>query len=183
MRLLAPTSGRAPSEKLTLANGIPVTIALQFSTGKRVGSRIPGAPDQILYTLTDGRVAYLPLAVGQMIEELNLQPHEPFTLCKYGPSDWEVQRAGQTPPPPAPAPRREAAAPPAKPPANTHQPMNGSGEDLPAIFARCYADAIDLTIAALESAQSKGLRILPTHEGLQAAAATLFIEMNRRRGA
>lgn len=176
MRLVAPSNNRPPREKLTLANGIPVTIALQYSTGQRVQSRIQGAEDQMMYTLTDGRVAYLPLGVAQMIDELQLDSREPFTICKFG-RDWEVQRGTPQQAPPAP-PATRYAAPPA-PPAAPPQLMNGSGEDLPAIFARCYAGAIDVTIAALESARQKGLQILPTHEGLQACAATLFIAETR----
>lgn len=89
MRALAGTR----REKLTLANGIPVTIALEFANGKRVPSRIPGAPDQIYYSLQGSREMYVPLEVGRVIEELGLRPGEAFTLCKYGPQNYDVERA------------------------------------------------------------------------------------------
>lgn len=57
------TQTRTP-ERFTLVNGVPQTIALQYAAGKRVASRIPGAPDQMLFSLSDGRRAYLPLEVG-----------------------------------------------------------------------------------------------------------------------
>lgn len=188
MRVLA--GGRVPQEKLTLANGIPVTIALQYSTGKQVPSRIPGASDQMYYTLVDGRGAYLPLEVAGLIDELQLNSREPFTICKYGPREWQVERvnpyantpparAASAPPQPPSRPSVLQPPPPAAPPP-THL-MNGDGEDLPAILTRAYASAIDITVAAVDAARAKGLVFLPTHEGLQACAATLFINEMRAR--
>lgn len=202
MRLVSSAQARAPQEKLTLANGIPVTIALQYSTGKQVPSRIPGAADQMYYTLTDGRGVYLPLEVAGLIDELQLNSREPFTICKYGPREWQVKRinphgnapaadALKQPAAGAPAPLPPAApvsSPPRKEPAagasfdhSETRPVNGQGEDLPAILARCYADAIDVTVAAIDAARAKGLHFAPTHEALQAAAATLFIAHQRRQ--
>jgi hypothetical protein len=75
MRVLAGSSQprvTPPPDRFTLVNGVPQTIALQYSNGKRVASRIPGAPDQIMYTLADGRRAYFPLEVGAEIDALRL---------------------------------------------------------------------------------------------------------------
>lgn len=88
-----------PRTKLQLVNGIPVTIALEYANGQRMPSRFDGAPDQMRYSLAGNRVAYLPLEVGAMIEELGLQPGQPFTICTYGPRHWEVKPAGDTPRP------------------------------------------------------------------------------------
>lgn len=84
-------------EKLILQIGKPVTIALEYSTGKLVASRIEGAPDQMYYTLTDGRSWYADLAAAELIENLDLISREPFTVCKLGPGRYEVQREGHFP--------------------------------------------------------------------------------------
>lgn len=190
MRLLAGNTyqqnGRttpAP-DRFTLINGQPQTIALQYTSGKRVPSRIPNAPDQAMYTLSDGRRAYFPLEVGQMIDELRLAPGQPFTICKYGPRDWDVQYAHSSDSaaerPTAPAPRPQPQPRPAPQPLPPAARVNGGGEDAGVILERSYARAIDITVAAVEIARAKGLTFLPTHEGLQACAATLFIDETRR---
>jgi len=149
------------------------------------------------YSLTGEREAYFPLEVGRMIDELHLDPREPFTICKYGPREWDIQRVApdarrQTPdadpelPPFAPIPpplppaiaRRDEGI--RHVPAAAPSPTNGAGEDLEAILMRSYASAIMVTKAALEAARAEGLHFAPTHDALQACAATLFIAETRR---
>jgi hypothetical protein len=84
-------------DKLTLQVGRPITIALEYSTGKLVNSNIPGAPDQMYYTLTDGRGWYADLQAAELIEKLDLVSREPFTVCKLGAGRFEVERAGEFP--------------------------------------------------------------------------------------
>jgi hypothetical protein len=96
--------------KLTPQVGKPETIALK-RPGSIVGSRIAGAPNQAYYQLQDGRSMYLPLQVGAMIDQLKLQPGEPFTLLKRGPGSWDVRRLS------------------APPQTSPSAPLNGAGED------------------------------------------------------
>ena len=170
-----PRMTPAPARFMTVV-GQPKTIALQYATGKSVRSRINNE-EQMLYTLTTGEKAYFPLNVGVAIDALRLTPGEPFTVCHYGRGEWDISRAqaaSSQPPPFVPPPPVPAAA--------ASQPlMNGAGETVEAILARSYAAAIDLTLGAIEAARAKGLQILPTHEGLQACAATLFIAETRRQ--
>lgn len=84
-------------EKLTLQVGKPVTIALEYSTGKLVPSQYEGGADQMYCTLTDGRCWYADLAAWNLIERLDLVSREPFTVTKLGAGRFEVQRAGQYP--------------------------------------------------------------------------------------
>lgn len=84
-------------EKLVLQVGRPVTIALEFSTGKLVPSQYNGGADQMYYTLTDGRAWYADLAAAELIDKLDLVSREPFTVCKLGAGRYEVQRDGQFP--------------------------------------------------------------------------------------
>lgn len=160
-----------PKPKLTLANGTPVTIALQYATGKRVNSRIPGAQDQMYYTLTDGRGMYLPLEVGSMVDKLTLKPGEPFLICKNGPRDWQVNRVDNR--------QRDY-----NPPFNqspSQAPVNGTGEDAGRILSRCYESAISIALEAVETARTRGLMVSPSFEDIRCISSVLMIAETGRR--
>lgn len=189
-----------PSTRFKTIVGMTYTIALQYERGKQVRSRLTNE-EEMMYSLTTGEKAYFPLSVGAAIDSLTLAPGQPFTVCHHGGGNWDIDRAPTfanhltealaPPAQPMPPQRSEAARPTAGAPPQSDtrlasnipppQLMNGSGEDLPAILTRCYAGAIDVTVAAVEAARAKGLTFLPTHEGLQACAATLFIAETRRQ--
>jgi hypothetical protein len=179
--------------------GHPATIALKYPTGKQVTSRIHGAPDQMFYTLADGAHAYFPLEVGARIDELRLQPGEPFTVLHLGGPRWDVRReqtgARQHSEDMRRAPAPYAATQTGTPAAVKDDPnarrsnlpqvtpgtrVNGQGEDSAAILARSYEQAIEIQAAAYARAWAKGLPVaIPTMEALQACAATLFITETR----
>lgn len=179
----------APLERFTLVNGVPQTIALQYINGKRVASRISGAADQMMYTLSDGRRAYFPLEVGAEIDSLHLAPGELFVICKFGPRDWSIERAAveipQHPPQPRPQPpsqprpQQQPAYPPAAQAAPQQQRMNGAGQTAAEILAGYYPDAVAIALSAVEIARAKGLMIAPAFEDIRSIATTLFIEGSR----
>lgn len=202
MRILAAASSAPAREKFTIAIGVPVTIALQYTSGKRVPSRIPGAPDQIFYTLADGRPAYLPLGVGQLIDELHLAPREPFVLRKNSSDDWDVERVHT----PAPRPPQSAdiyqahktyqaqAAPsgpapaflaiPTTVPPTANAPVNGAGQTCRDIYEQCSRDAVDLALGTMAYAKQQGLPIgSPSFEDLRCATTALFIAITKSGGA
>ena len=83
----------------------PVEVALQSEDGKHVEGRYG---DQVMYSLADNRVMYVPLYVEQRLQELAIGAGEPLLLCtkvvKEGSrnrTEWSVRRAPQ--PPLAPA--------------------------------------------------------------------------------
>jgi hypothetical protein len=83
----------------------PVEVTLQFEAGKRVEGRYGG---QVMYSLLDNRVMYVPPYVEQRFQELAIGAGEPLLLCKQEVKDgnrrraeWSVKRAPQ--PPQAPA--------------------------------------------------------------------------------
>jgi hypothetical protein len=163
-----------PKPKLTLINGTPVTIALQYPTGKIVPSRIPGAPNQVYYTLTDGRGMYLPLEVGPIIDALKLRAGEPFTLVKRSPRDWGAARVEKERDFHPPLPIQGDYNPPPG-------PVNGAGEDAGAILGRCYSRAIDIALKAVETARTKGLMVTPSFEDLRCISTALMISETGRR--
>jgi hypothetical protein len=67
------------SDKVQFQTNIPVEVALKYGDGKEVNGQYS---DQVLYTLTDGRVMYVPPIVKRRIEELGIGRGELFTLTK-----------------------------------------------------------------------------------------------------
>src|SRR5215475_13396896 len=66
-------------ERIAFQTNVPVTVALAYADGLQVEGRFG---DQILYTLADERVMYVPPVVRTKLVELGIQPREPFTICK-----------------------------------------------------------------------------------------------------
>jgi hypothetical protein len=74
--------------------GKPATISLKYGSGRLFPSKRPGLPDQMMYSLSDGRVAWFSIDVARLIDELHLAPGEPFTICNLGARrGWDVRRA------------------------------------------------------------------------------------------
>jgi hypothetical protein len=78
-----------------------VEVTLQFEAGKRVEGRYG---HQVMYSLLDNRVMYVPPYVEQRFQELAIGAGEPLLLCKRGVKDgnrnrieWSVRRAPQQP--------------------------------------------------------------------------------------
>lgn len=67
------------SDKVQFQTNIPVEVALKYGDGKEINGQYG---DQVLYTLTDGRVMYVPPIVKRRIEELGIGRGELFTLTK-----------------------------------------------------------------------------------------------------
>src|SRR4051812_17668980 len=57
----------------------PVEVALRRDDGKRVEGRYG---EQVMYTLDDDRVMYVPPIVAQRIRELGIRAREAFEICK-----------------------------------------------------------------------------------------------------
>ena len=77
----------------------PVEVAFRRGGAKRVSGHYG---PQIMYTLTDERVMYVPLIVADRIQELGIGYGEPFEICKAEVRDgnkrsieWRVSRAEQ----------------------------------------------------------------------------------------
>src|SRR5215469_8050165 len=66
-------------ERIAFQTNVPVTVALAYADGLPVEGRFG---DQIMYTLADERVMYVPPVVRSKLVELDSQPREPFTICK-----------------------------------------------------------------------------------------------------
>ncbi|HLG97909.1 MAG TPA: hypothetical protein VKX49_16465 [Bryobacteraceae bacterium] len=88
------------ADKLVFQTNIPVEVALKYGDGKDVTGQYG---DQVLYTLTDGRVMYVPPIVRKQIEDLEIGRGELFTITKAEKKkgtrrtiEWQVVANGRT---------------------------------------------------------------------------------------
>jgi hypothetical protein len=83
---------------LRIEPNVPQVIALAFSEGKEIESQFPkpdGSPSyQVLFTLVDGRRAFLPQVAAQKIKEAGIMARVPFEICRRQSGQqtrWEVK--------------------------------------------------------------------------------------------
>ena len=67
------------ADKVAFQTNVPVEVALKYGDGKDVNGQYG---DQVLYTLTDGRVMYVPPIVRKQIEDLGIARGQLFTITK-----------------------------------------------------------------------------------------------------
>lgn len=188
-------------EKLKLRVGVPAIIALQNTTGKIKESSIPNAPSDVMFTLCDGRVAFLPMNVADRIRQAGIQAGQSFEILKASMYDFRLKKIGAgsaaetappaiaqtttsaaqsaTPrngngnaPPPPPLPARPpAAAPPSLPAAPTPTATNQ--------LMGCFMQAIDAIQEAQLYANRKGLGITFSSEDVRATAISCWIGCNK----
>jgi len=168
-------------ERIAFQTNVPVTVALAYADGLQVEGRFG---DQIMYTLADERIMYVPLVVRTKLVELGIQPREPFTICKAERKEgnrrfieWQVNKETSSD---------------ERPPSET-LPVNGktNGHDIPkpsnghsaaSHLEQALAASIDAAIAAEQYAATKGFSVRFGSEDLRAMALSLFIQHAREGG-
>src|SRR5438876_9089707 len=85
-----------PMEIVRFEMNVPQELALKFAEGAIKQGRFGY---QVMYTLADDRLMYVPRFVASRISALEIQPGEPFTICKREIKDgqrksieWRVTR-------------------------------------------------------------------------------------------
>lgn len=89
-------------EVVTFPANTPVEVSLLSDRGTPVQGRYGG---QVLYSLADERVMYVPPYVDRRLQELAIAPGEPVILCKkqtetdagHKRTEWSIRRAPQVP--------------------------------------------------------------------------------------
>ena len=66
-------------ERVVFEANVPVTATLAYPDGLKVQGRFG---DQVMYSLTDGRVMYVPPMVRDKLVELGIRQNEPFAICR-----------------------------------------------------------------------------------------------------
>ena len=185
------------SEILRFNVNVPAEVALRYGEGKRVQGRFG---EQVMYTLVDDRVMYVPVCVADRIEELEMRPGQQFEICKAEVRDgnrkwieWFVRRLEDSPQPvlSSPVVLRE--------PQNGHNGKSSSqlrleprsdGALVPVPVDGSRVLWMELSMnAAVEIAQRveqrAALRSQPIHftsEDVRAIALTMFIQSSREGG-
>jgi len=168
-------------ERIAFQTNVPVTVALAYADGLEVEGRFG---DQILYTLADERVMYVPLVVRSKLVELGIQPHEPFTICKAERKEgnrrfieWQVNKESNSDDlPPSEAPSVNGKT-------NGHlTPKPSNGHPAMSQLEQALESSIDAAIAAEQYAATKGFSVRFGSEDLRAMALSLFIQHAREGG-
>ena len=145
-------------ERIAFQANVPVTVALAYADGLPVEGRFG---DQILYTLADERVMYVPLVVRTKLAKLGIQPREPFTICKAERKEgnrrfieWQVRKENNSNdlPPSETSVNGQTNGPGAPKPSN--------GRATVSQLEQALASNIDAAIAAEQYAAMKGLSAL-----------------------
>ena len=167
-------------EKIAFQTNAPVTVALAYADGEVTGR----FGDQIMYTLADERVMYVPPVVRTKLVELGIQAGEPFTICKAERKEgnrrfieWQVKKDSDSNDQPP------WETPPVNGKANGHAaPKQLNGHSAVSHLQQALASSIDAAIAAERYAATKGLSVRSGSEDLGAMALSLFIQHAREVG-
>jgi len=66
-------------EGVVFEANVPVAATLAYADGLQVQGRFV---DQVMYSLTDGRVMYVPPIVRDRLLELGIRQNNPFAICR-----------------------------------------------------------------------------------------------------
>lgn len=164
-------------EKVVFQANAPVTVALAYADGLPVQGRFG---EQIMYTLTDERVMYVPPIVRNQLVDLGIQPGEVFTICKAerkqgnrNAIEWRVERRGAAHDrPPWETPRANGKA-------NGHPVARPPDVMGLALLQEALVSSVDVAVATEQYAATKGLALRFGSEDLRAMALSLFIQRTR----
>lgn len=186
-------------ERVVFEANVPVTATLAYADGLKVQGRFG---DQVMYSLTDGRVMYVPPVVRDKLVELGIRQNEPFNICRAERRegnrrfvDWVVQPDGSASSALGAGAHRDVPQPPANGDSSASGKSNGNGNGngrpangLGAVGAAESAlrtalmTSIDAALAAEQYASAHGLSIRFGSEDLRAMALSLFIQHARDGG-
>ena len=185
----------------------PVELSLRWNDGKRVDGRYG---EQVMYTLEDDRVMYVPPVVAKQIRDLGIRAREVFEICKAELREenkrwieWQVRKVEQ-PRHPAPSPNYpDTAASGPNNDAQNHRTGNTNktprpldlqaapdGTLLPVPVTGAGITAMELAMSgAAEIAQRvesrarmRNYSLQFTSEDIRAIGLTMFIQAMRERG-
>jgi len=192
-------------EKIMFQTNVPVTAALEYTDGMKVEGRYG---DQVMYSLSDERVMYVPPIVRDKLIELGIKQKEPFSICKSERREgnrrfieWVVKRLEPESPsaqPPEPNGNHKPPVP-SEPTASavghagnsgngngksngTAPPASNGSHNGHASLRASLATSIDAALEAEQYAAAHGLSVRFGSEDLRAMALSLFIQHAREGG-
>jgi hypothetical protein len=186
-------------ERVVFEANVPVTATLAYADGMKVQGRFG---DQVMYSLTDGRVMYVPPLVRDKLVELRIRQNEPFNICRAERRegnrrfiDWVVQPESSASPALSAGAHRDVPQPPANGDGSAHGKSNGNGKGngrsantvgasgaAESALRAALMTSIDAALAAEQYASAHGLSVRFGSEDLRAMALSLFIQHARDGG-
>jgi len=191
-------------DRVMFETNVPVTAALAYPDGTKVEGRFG---DQVMYSLSDERVMYVPPVVRDKLVEIGIHQNEPFSICKAERRngnrrfiEWVVKRLeSEQPgtlktengddPKSAAIPSDTDTAASCVAGIGSNGKSNGKGVEARngsktpgASLHAALLLSIDAAIAAEHYASAKGLSVRFGSEDLRAMALSLFIQHARDGG-
>lgn len=123
----------------------PVQVQLKYASGKRSTSSRYNTV-QVMYSLVDGQIMYVPLIVEQKLQELGVKRGEAVEICKAkvdGKVQWDVRR---------PASKQKSNAQPAA--AMVESAPDLSGPDVDAVSEHELEQALRISLVAAKNAEA-----------------------------
>jgi hypothetical protein len=188
-------------ERVVFEANVPVSAMLAYADGLKVQGHFG---DQVMYSLTDGRVMYVPPIVRDKLVELGIRQNEPFAICRAERRegnrrfvDWVVEANSSAVPSQGAAAYSDAPGSHvngdsiARVKANGNGNGNGNGKTACArailgsaetALRAALTASIDAALAAEQYASAHGLSVRFGSEDLRAMALSLFIQHARDGG-
>jgi hypothetical protein len=188
-------------ERVVFEANVPVTATLAYADGLRVQGRFG---DQVMYSLTDRRVMYVPPIVRDKLLQLGIRQNEPFNICRAERRegnrrfvDWVVQPHSAASPTPSANSHTDVPGSPVNGDSGAGFKTNGNGNGngggklagVPASAATAETalraalmSSIDAALAAEQYASAHGLSVRFGSEDLRAMGLSLFIQHARDGG-
>jgi hypothetical protein len=189
-------------ERVVFQINVPVTAALAYADGIKVEGRYG---DQVMYSLSDERVMYVPPAVRDQLLQLGIRQREPFSICKAERREgnrrfieWVVKRLPSEQPSvqsyELTRDQRLPGAAPSTTPATGGVGAQGNGKPNGAVagapngshtgqeLRAALVASIDAALEAERYAAEQGLSVRFGSEDLRAMALSLFIQHARNGG-
>jgi hypothetical protein len=188
-------------ERVVFEVNVPVTATLAYADGLKVQGRFG---DQVMYSLTDGRVMYVPPIVRDRLLELGIRQNDPFAICRAERRegnrrfvDWVIQPHGAASQTASANSHTDAPGSPVNGDSSARFKPNGNGNGngggkpagVPASAATAESalhaalmSSIDAALAAEQYASAHGLSVRFGSEDLRAMALSLFIQHARDGG-
>ena len=184
-------------ERVVFEANVPVTATLAYPDGLKVQGRFG---DQVMYSLTDGRVMYVPPMVRDKLVQLGIRQNEPFAICRAERRegnrrfvDWVVEPEVSAAATQSATANSDAPGSPVNGASGARVKPNGNGNGKPAstpanpgtaetALRAALTASIDAALAAEQYASAHGLSIRFGSEDLRAMALSLFIQHARDGG-
>ena len=186
-------------ERVVFEANVPVTATLAYADGLKVQGRFG---DQVMYSLTDGRVMYVPPMVRDKLVELGIRQNEPFAIWRAERRegnrrfvDWVVEPDGSATPVQRATAHSDASGSPVNGDSGARVKSDGNGNGngkqssaptklgtAETALRAALTASIDAALVAEQYASAHGLSIRFGSEDLRAMALSLFIQHARDGG-